>query len=85
MYRVLWIQSALDDMTNLWINADSATRADINRAADYLEQELQRDPFKSSESRDPGEWVSFSEPLGMLLEIETGQKVVWVLAVWRFR
>ena len=85
MYRVLWIQSALDDMANLWINADSEMRADINRVADHLDQELQRDPFKISESRDPGEWVCFSAPLGLLVEIETGQKIVWVLAVWRFR
>jgi hypothetical protein len=33
MFRVLWIQGALDDMATLWIDADSPTRADITRAA----------------------------------------------------
>jgi len=85
MYRVLWIQSALDDIATLWINADSSVRAEVNRAANYLDQVLRRDPFKVSESRDPGEWVCFSEPLGMLVEIDDSQKIVWILAVWRFR
>ncbi len=36
-FRVQWIQSALDDIANLWMNADSVTRADINHAANLLE------------------------------------------------
>jgi hypothetical protein len=32
-YDVKWIQTALDDMATLWINADSAVRDDMNRAA----------------------------------------------------
>jgi hypothetical protein len=70
---------------NLWLASDSAFRDDLNRAANYLDQELSRDPFKVSESRDPGEWVCFSEPLGLLIEIEAGNNFVWVLAAWSFR
>jgi hypothetical protein len=39
-YRVMWIQSALDDLTNLWTSADSATRADINAAVYQLDKQL---------------------------------------------
>jgi hypothetical protein len=72
-------------MATLWINADSPTRDDMNGAANFLDQQLAKDPFANSESRDPGEWVCFSEPLGFLLEIDVGQNIVWVLAGWRFR
>ena len=69
-YRVLWIQTALDELASLWTSADSAMRAEINHAALHIDHQLARDPFTDSESRDPGEWIYFSEPLGVLFEIE---------------
>jgi hypothetical protein len=83
-FRVLWVQGALDDMATLWINADSRTRADITRAAHGLEKQLAKDPFAICESRDPGEWVCFCDPLGLLVEIDSSLKIVWILSVWRF-
>ncbi len=84
-YRVMWIQSALDDLALLWITADSATRANINQAALHIDQQLSTNPFAESESRDKGEWVFFAPPLGVLLEIDSANHVVWVLSVWCFR
>jgi hypothetical protein len=52
-YEVRWIQSALDGLAELWMAADSAGRADINRAVTVLDQQLQSDPYAVSESRDP--------------------------------
>jgi hypothetical protein len=61
-------QSALDDITNLWMNADSDLRAALNHAANSLDNQLAKDPFAICESRDPGEWVCFCDPLGFLVE-----------------
>jgi hypothetical protein len=84
MFRVMWIQSALDDLMTLWINANSATRVEINRAALNIDQQLAADPTAESESRDPGEWVFFCDPLGVLMEIDIPNRTVWVLTVWRY-
>ncbi len=84
MFRLAWIQSAYDDLATLWMNADSQMRYDINQLVRAAERELQIDPFAVSESRGPGEWVCFFPPLGFLLEIDINNRVVWVLAVWRF-
>jgi len=36
MYRVLWIDSALDDMANLWIDADSEMRDDLKQLIEEM-------------------------------------------------
>jgi hypothetical protein len=80
-YDVRWIQSALDDLADVWTKSDSTMRADINLAVKSLDQQLCKDPASISESRDAGEWICFSGPLAALIEIDS----FWVLAVWRFR
>jgi hypothetical protein len=85
MYRVEWIQAALDDLTSLWVQADSALRQAITGATHALDQQLQSDPFLHSESRGGDERVAFVYPLGAQIEVDWQRKIVWVLAVWRFR
>jgi hypothetical protein len=85
MFRVEWIQAALDDVANLWMQADSVSRQAITSAANTLEQELQTDPYRQSESREDGERVLFAYPLGAQIEIDTPRRIVWILHVWRFR
>jgi uncharacterized protein YfaQ (DUF2300 family) len=60
MFRVEWIQAALDDVANLWLQGDSTLRQAITAAARVLEQELQTDPFRQSESRQEVERVLFA-------------------------
>jgi len=55
MFRVEWIQAALDDLTTIWIDADSERRQLINRMSEAIDRELQVDPYRSSESRGDGE------------------------------
>jgi hypothetical protein len=75
-YDVKWIQSALDDLSEAWVSADSPMRAEINRAVNALDHLMERDPWSISESREPGEWVCFSDPLGALIEIDTNRRTV---------
>lgn len=86
IYRVRWLQSVLDELTERWIEAESGTRTDLIAAANSFDYHLERDPHACSESWDRGgESVTFAEPLGALIEIDDSGQVVWVLSVWRFQ
>jgi hypothetical protein len=85
MFRVRWIQSALDDLATIWMNADSEVRQAITDATNALDPELQIDPYRQSESRGDEERILHVYPLGVEIEIDLARRTVWVLHVWRFR
>jgi hypothetical protein len=87
MFRVEWVQGALDDLMGIWREAGSALRQAITTATNALDQELGTDPYRQSEARtdDAEDRVLFVYPLGARIEIDLAQRVVWVLHVWRFR
>jgi len=66
MFRVEWLQDALDELTRLWMQADSALRQAITAATHAIDQELQVDPYRQSESREDDERVLFVYPLAVL-------------------
>jgi hypothetical protein len=65
MFRVEWLQEALDELTNLWLQADSSLRQAITAATHALDQELCVDPYRGSESREDEERVLFAYPLAV--------------------
>jgi len=85
MFRVEWIQDALDELMLLWMQADSALRQAITAAVHSVDLQLQSDPYHFSESRDGDERVLFAYPLGFQIEVDPEQGIVWVLNVWQFR
>jgi hypothetical protein len=85
MFRVEWLQEALDDLTRIWTKSDSALRHRITSAVHVVDQGLQRNPYDESESRGDENRVLFEYPLGFEIEVDLQQKIVWVLHVWRFR
>jgi len=85
MFRVQWLQEALEELTLIWMQADSALRQAITSATHWIDQELQTDPFEHSESRDNEDRVLFVYPLAGEIEVDLQQRRVWVLHVWRFR
>jgi hypothetical protein len=85
MFRVLWIRPALDELAALWAAGDSNLRRNITASSNLIDRELQVDPYRSSESRYDESRVLFVYPLGVQIEIELEQRIVWVLHVWRFR
>jgi hypothetical protein len=85
MFRVEWIQTAVDELATLWMSADSAARRAITAAAHTAESRLQTDPYGCSESRSGHTRVTFVYPLGLEFEIDDDKGVVWVLHVWRYR
>ena len=85
MFHVDWLQEALDELARIWMKADSTLRQAITAATHLLDQEMETDPFRQSESRDDEERVLFAFPLGLLIEVNLQQRIVWVLHVWQFR
>lgn len=85
MFRVEWIQAALDDLARIWVPADPGLRQAITTATHTLDQELRKDPYRQSESRGDDERVLFAYPLAAQIEVDLRQRIVWILHVWRFR
>jgi plasmid stabilization system protein ParE len=87
MFRVEWIQRALDDLASIWSQCDSTVRQRITRATNEIDKSLTRNPYRRSEARsdDSEKRVLFEYPIGAIIEIDLAQRVVWVIHVWRFR
>ncbi len=85
MYRVEWLQSALDDLANIWNLADSAFRQQITQGSHRVEQQLRRDPHQAGESRSKGRRIVFEPPLAMVFKVEEDDQTVSILEVRCFR
>ena len=48
MFRVDWLQKALDELTILWTQADSTQQQAITTASHAVEQRLRNDPANST-------------------------------------
>jgi hypothetical protein len=84
-FRVVWRQSALNELARIWSSADSAERSAITRAAHEIHLRLERNPHDEGESRSPELHVLIELPLGISYEILENQKGVRVLHVWHIR
>lgn len=85
MFRVDWLESALDELMTLWTQADSTQRQAITAASHVIEQRLSRDPFNEGESRPGGRRITFVAPLAVRFQVEPDGQTVTVLHVRMFR
>ncbi len=85
MFRVRWEESALDELTTLWLESESALRHMINAAVNQIEQHLRTDPFRRSESRGDERRILFAAPLGIRFRVEKDRRAVSVASVWLYR
>jgi hypothetical protein len=85
MFRVEWLQSALNELATLWAQADSAERRAITAASNTLEQRLLRNAANEGESRSSGRRITFAPPLAASFRIEADGHTVSVLHVRVFR
>jgi hypothetical protein len=51
MYRVEWLQNALNGLAGIWIAADPLMRQQIVLAANEIDRKLAADPLNESETR----------------------------------
>jgi len=85
MFRVDWLQTALNELAAAWIPADSSLRQAITGAAHAVDQLLRTDPHNQGESRSHGQRILFQPPLGVIFEIRPHSAVVRILHVWIVR
>ena len=85
MFRVRWEETALNELTTLWVGAESKMRQVITAATHQIDQQLQADPLGPSESRPGGRRILFVSPLGITFRVEADGQTVSVLHVWLFR
>ena len=85
MFRVDWLEEAIDELATIWMRADSDKRGAVTEASSAIDRELQSDPFRQSESRDDGRRVLFVPPLGAFFRVDMQHRIVWVGHVWHFR
>lgn len=85
MFRVRWIQTALNELAAVWMEADSPSRQLITAASHAIERELQTEPEEKGESRGGPERIFFSYPLGMLYAVDAATSTVWITHIWNIR
>ncbi len=84
MFRVIWLERALDQLTALWVQADTALRGGITAAVAQIDRELQTRADKAGESRSGRRRILFATPLGIFYEIDDDNQTVIVVKVWLF-
>jgi hypothetical protein len=85
MYRVEWLQSALDELADQWTRANSAERQAITTASHAMERRLAEDPASEGESRPSGRRITFIPPLAITFRVNADARTVWVVQVRVFR
>jgi hypothetical protein len=85
MFRVEWLQSALDELARIWNQADSALRQGLTAASHDIDLRLQSSPFNEGESRSGGRRITFIPPLAVTFRIETDGKTITVVEIRLFR
>ncbi len=85
MFRVEWLEVALDELARLWVPADAALRQELTAASHEIDRRLQRDPYHEGESRPGGRRLTFVAPLAVTFRVEADGKTVTVLDVLLFR
>lgn len=85
MFRVRWEDTALNELTNLWLQAASPFRQVLTAAAHEIDRQLGISPYELGESRPEGRRIHFVYPLGLIYRIEQDEQTVSVLHVWQVR
>jgi plasmid stabilization system protein ParE len=78
---VVWVQSAQDDLAELWLN--SADRNSVTAAANGIDQELAQDATTKGTALREGLRAIFVPPLRVLFAVREDDRVVEVLRVRR--
>ena len=85
MFRVEWLESALDELTALWTTADTKTRAAVTAAAHAIEERLLADAPNEGESRPEGTRLAFAAPLAITFRMESDGVTATIVHVRLFR
>jgi hypothetical protein len=82
-YSVRWVPTAEAMLTRIWLAARD--RLNVRRAAATLDARLGFDPLTEGESRRANVLVTIEAPLGIYFHVDTPNRLVTVLRVYRIR
>jgi hypothetical protein len=85
MFRVEWLQSALNDLAKVWLRTDTTQRQAITAASHNIEERLRRNAPHEGESRSAGRRIMFAAPLAVIFRVERDGVTISVLQVRMFR
>ena len=85
MYRVEWMQFALDELTQNWLKSDPPVRKAITVASESIEKQLRLNPQDAGESRSPDYRILIETPLGLFFRVEEDAKIVTIFHLWLIR
>ena len=77
-FVVLWLPAAENQLAALWTAATD--QAAVTAAAHRIDQQLGRDPLNVGEERPPSRRILFDPPLGVVYEVDTAGRLVWVVS-----
>ena len=81
-YSVQWTPYAEARLTELWLEANA--RGEITAVANRIDADLGARPLDVGESREQDRRIHLMAPLGVIYRIDSDQRIVHVLTVWRF-
>jgi hypothetical protein len=81
-HRVFWTPSALNELAELWLDADAIFRAAITAATAAIDALLVNSPEEVGESRADQRRIGFVTPLAFLFEVRTSDQQVVIIHVW---
>lgn len=82
---VIWEESVLDELADIWLRADAPERRRITSAAAEIERRLIGDPKNEGESRSANRRILHAPPLGVIFRVKEPSQIVQVLRVWHVR
>ncbi len=83
-YQVVWLPSALDELTAIWLAASD--RISVTAASHRIDSRLANNALTEGESRDSAvERIAFEPPLQVLARVSEEDRTVTVTAVAAFQ
>ena len=82
-YTVACTAEADEQLADIWV-MNVEQREAVLRAAQALDSELEHSPLEVGESREEGFRVLFAPPLGIRFRVSTADRLVVIVAFWRY-
>jgi len=78
MFQVEWLGTALDDLSGIWLQADSELRAAVVSATNEIDRRLAADAHGEGEQRPGRQRFTFVAPLSVIFRVEEDDRTVTV-------
>ncbi len=79
-YTVVWKPAAHAELAEIWTSAQD--RQAVADAANQIDQLLKTDPRQQGESRSGTMRIVFVEPIGIIFDVNEGDRLVSIAHVW---